>query len=288
VIRLVGRRPLTCRLVPLHAVYVSNLHRSLKDIALAHAWFADDDGSNIYPAVETVASMVGCDPKTIRHGRRVLEHLGILVQVEGSRATGGRGKATKYRIDYAVLAALKPGHPRPRIYEKKPGPPRPGIDRETRAPAPVIADENPGAQHHKGGRSTAERRALSTETRAPAPADPIDPTGTVRKQTGADAPARVEAGVIEPPPFKVYAAIATAALNESIREDKTDDIGNVTERFKVTCARQGLPYNAEVARKAVDAAIHARSKAAGDFLSAYRTVIQGRSSAAPVRREVCG
>lgn len=259
-----GRIP--CRLKALHAVYVSNLHRSLKDVALAHAWFADDDGANVWPAIDVIAAMVECDVKTIRHARRVLEHLNVLVPDDAVTLLGGRSKTRHYRFDFAALAAVKPGHPRPRFYCKKPGHPRPGL-----------TAENPGAGHQKPGRSAPETRAIGTETRAPAPADLNDPSGTIREQTVADAPAHGPVALV--PPFKVYAAIATRALDESLREDKTDDQGNVTERFKVLCVKQGLPYSGDISRRAVEAALAARSKAKGQFLSAYQSVLSGKKAA---------
>jgi hypothetical protein len=51
-------------------------------------------------------------------------------------------------------------------------------------------------------------------------------------------------------PFKIYAAIATKAL----AEEPTDDLGELAERFKRQCARQGLPYDAGITQKAIGAA----------------------------------
>lgn len=73
-------------------------------------------------------------------------------------------------------------------------------------------------------------------------------------------------------PFKVYAAIATKALNQSLREDETDELGNVTEWFKKFCAGQRLSYDGDIARKAIDAAVFARDKAKSEFISKLRTV----------------
>ena len=74
-----------------------------------------------------------------------------------------------------------------------------------------------------------------------------------RRSTGAIAPARSN-----PVDFKVYVAIASRALKESICEDGDDSIANVSERTKRLLAQQGIPYTGEIVRKAVDAAIAAR------------------------------
>lgn len=67
--------------------------------------------------------------------------------------------------------------------------------------------------------------------------------------------------------FKVYAAIATKALNASLREDRTDEVGNVMARFKDLCAHEHLlPYAGDIAQRAVDAAIFAKNKVARQFV----------------------
>jgi len=51
-------------------------------------------------------------------------------------------------------------------------------------------------------------------------------------------------------PFKVYAAIATQVLTDT----PTDDHGEHADRFKWACAEQGLPYDIEIAGRALRAA----------------------------------
>ena len=114
------------------------------------------------------------------------------------------------------------------------------------------------------------------ETRTPVSADPHEPTGTNNEQTDAGASERSPRE--NPPnaiPFKVYAAIATQALEKSLREDKTDAPSNVNELFKQACAQHRpdpLPYDGELVRKAVDAAIHARARAANTFTEQFRQI----------------
>jgi hypothetical protein len=274
---------------PTHAVYVSALPRSLRDILIAHCWFANDDGSNIWPSVRTIAWMVGVDEKTVRHARRVLEYLGVLVaEADGAK---GRGKTVYYRLNYEALAAVRPGQELPRFY-KKAGNQRPPFGGERRQPAPAFnSTEKAGAELQKAGRRTPESRALDAERRAldskrreraPAdPLDPLDPTGSRTEQTGAEAPELTTRGETETAadaaaaiPFSVYAAIATRALDESLREDRDESLGNVAERFKRLCADQRKPYDGEITRRAVAAAVTARDKARDQFTAQYRGVVQ--------------
>jgi hypothetical protein len=67
----------------------------------------------------------------------------------------------------------------------------------------------------------------------------------------------------------VYAAIASKALDESCRA-RDGSIGDTTERFKIACAKQGLPYDSGLAQRATDAAEHARQKAEQTFLDSFR------------------
>ena len=71
------------------------------------------------------------------------------------------------------------------------------------------------------------------------------------------------------PAFRVYAAIASAALQELAVERQPDELGTLTARFKQLCAKQGKPYDADIARRAVDAARHARDKAAANFKALF-------------------
>lgn len=59
-------------------------------------------------------------------------------------------------------------------------------------------------------------------------------------------------------PFRIYAAIAMKTITEA----PSQDLGDLAERFKTTCARQGVPYDATITTKAITAASAARAKRA--------------------------
>ena len=82
-------------------------------------------------------------------------------------------------------------------------------------------------------------------------------------------------------PFRVYVAIASEALAESLKVDKTDDTSTVSEIFKRACAqhRPPLPYDGELTRKAVEAARFSRDKAAGAFRAQLKAVAHRGSRA---------
>jgi uncharacterized protein YdaU (DUF1376 family) len=54
-----------------------------------------------------------------------------------------------------------------------------------------------------------------------------------------------------PVPFRVYAAIGALVR----RKASTEDVGELMEQFKGACAKQGVPYNSDWARKAIDVAL---------------------------------
>src|SRR5687767_9450938 len=91
----------------MHAVYTSNLAAPLRPLALALAWFADDDGRNIWPSVETLSCMLGHKERAVRDGLARLRELNVITAE--SHLTGGRRQSTLYRMNFEVLAALQPG-----------------------------------------------------------------------------------------------------------------------------------------------------------------------------------
>jgi hypothetical protein len=62
--------------------------------------------------------------------------------------------------------------------------------------------------------------------------------------------------------FALYCVIAEEALETSLREDQTDNLGNVAEVFKTLCARRHLAYDGELTTKALDAVLASREKKA--------------------------
>jgi hypothetical protein len=84
-------------------------------------------------------------------------------------------------------------------------------------------------------------------------------------------------------PFRVYAAIATAAI-AAAREDGDSREGNVREHFKRRCAVQGLPYDNSIVQRATEAALVAHHKQHFETLRA-RVLAAPRSSTSRLRRE---
>ena len=70
-----------------------NFDQGAKFVAVVYADHAWDDGTNAYPAVETVAGIIGCSGRTVQRHIRTLQRLGLLV----AYGKGPRGQ-TKYRF----------------------------------------------------------------------------------------------------------------------------------------------------------------------------------------------
>jgi hypothetical protein len=149
-------------------------------------------------------------------------------------------------------------------------------------PSPPYQQEtlskNTKPRQSRGQVEAAPQTGLSdTDTVRDAEIDPVrDP---VEDQDQPAAPVCSNAEEVDPDPnpaFKRYAAIASAVLQELAYDRKHDDLGTATEAFKRRCAKQGLPYDGDVARKAIDAAQHARDKKA----AALRALLEGRRHAA--------
>jgi hypothetical protein len=61
--------------------------------------------------------------------------------------------------------------------------------------------------------------------------------------------------------FGLYCVIAAEAREQSIREDHTEAVSNISEIFKTLCAKRGLAYSGDVGSKAI-AAVLAKAGAA--------------------------
>ncbi|MCA8026504.1 helix-turn-helix domain-containing protein [Burkholderia cepacia] len=70
-------------------------------LALALADHSHDDGTHIYPSVETLASKTRQSPRAVQYQLRRMEQSGWLILV--SEAKGGRGKCREYRINPAWI-----------------------------------------------------------------------------------------------------------------------------------------------------------------------------------------
>ena len=89
------------------AVFESALKPHLRLTALALANFAADDGTSIYPSVQTLAKMAGKGPRSIKSDLRALRDLGVLVPDDNLR--GGRRRTTRYSMNLSALRTCGPG-----------------------------------------------------------------------------------------------------------------------------------------------------------------------------------
>jgi biotin operon repressor len=80
-------------------------------VLLVLADHARDDGSKVYPTIESIAWKLGLTRRPVQKAMAWLRQKGVLIVV--SNGQGGRGFATEYRIDLAVLPA-KPAERRRR------------------------------------------------------------------------------------------------------------------------------------------------------------------------------
>jgi len=71
-------------------------------VLLVLADFARDDGSKVFPSIETIAYKVGLHRRQTRYILQRLRDRGVLVVTREGR---GRGRTTHYRIN---IEALKP------------------------------------------------------------------------------------------------------------------------------------------------------------------------------------
>lgn len=77
-------------------VWQSNLSSHLKPLAAAMADIANDDGTSIYPSVAYLAWLLGKGERSVQYGLDELKGLGVIEAV--AYESGGRGKATEYRL----------------------------------------------------------------------------------------------------------------------------------------------------------------------------------------------
>lgn len=82
-------------------------------LCLALADYADDDGTRIFPSVQTLGKKIRRSARTVQRNLRRLESEGLIKAVRYKR--GGRGKAREYRL---VLSRLDV--PAPQQSEQKP------------------------------------------------------------------------------------------------------------------------------------------------------------------------
>lgn len=165
------------------------LPTTAKFVLLRLADFANDKGSSIYPALETVAEDCCLSVRAVRQAFRFLEDTGILRLIEASR--GGRGRTSRYAIDMIKVATLAQGGP---------GPLRNGHDLNPE-PAAGYATENPepaagfgAAENPAGDAGFSVNPASGSLNPAPDAANPLESEVSEASASGQ------EAVPPEPPP----------------------------------------------------------------------------------------
>jgi hypothetical protein len=68
----------------------------------------------------------------------------------------------------------------------------------------------------------------------------------------------------------VYKAIAQRAVSDSLKTDKSDDLGNIVEWFRRHCATARIPYDGDISRRACEAAVVAREQARARLAASMR------------------
>ena len=81
------------------AVLQSTIRPDLRFLAMVLALYADDDGTNIFPALKTLADNLGTTESSVKRKRRALVDAGVLTKDGG----GFRGRTARYRFNLARL-----------------------------------------------------------------------------------------------------------------------------------------------------------------------------------------
>lgn len=131
-----------------------------KLVLLRLADFADDQGFNIYPAVQTVADDCGVGARAVQLTLKKLVGVGILVIINQG---GGRGRATEYAIDMDLIRQLKAAPPTAQRYSN--GHDRSHAKGENPEPSAPFASVNPALDD------------INPEPRSPHPLLPVKEEG---------------------------------------------------------------------------------------------------------------
>jgi hypothetical protein len=239
-------------------------------VLLALGWHARDDGSNAWPAVSTLCQKTSLSRRGVQRILSGLTERGML-RVEAAAPR----RSVRYGINLAAFDCATSAQSEP-------------LDCATSAQStPSVLDDCATSAPHRA--VSAQNCATSAPHRATSAPDPsFNRSLTVLEiRTGADARSigaeeaedKTEEKTEEPPrrdalisdiPFRVYASIATRAITESLREDRSDDLENIDARFQRLCAEQGKPCDLDITRRAVDAAWVSREKEKQRFLKTFR------------------
>jgi hypothetical protein len=258
-------------------VYKSKIERAYRFLAVTLAFYADENGENVYPGAARLATHLGLSEMRVRHG------LLALVRRRVIQEDGFHGHTRRFRFDLEQLARYDPAQARrgdtgdavgvtPVTREAQPCCRQQGYTGESGVETLLPAATNPAA---------GDRQPCYPQPRTllPAAGTDLQDLQDLQDLTGADAPDDADevrddgtersAAV----PFQVYAAIAVQAIDASQRGDHSSEYANYSEWFKRLCAQQQLPYDSDIGRRAIDAALTSRDRARTEFqakLTAYR------------------
>lgn len=135
------------------------------NLLLAMADFANDDGGDVFPGIELLATKPRASVRTTQICLRELERSGVIEQVV--RSAGGRGRVTEYRIDLETVQKLQGLH----------------------------EAENPDCRWCEARRRSAEKRAQFRAQRVQAAAE----KGAGKNVKGADSRSPIEDNLLHPP-----------------------------------------------------------------------------------------
>ena len=292
------------------AIHASQLDPWLRHLAQTLAFYADEHGANIRPGLRTIAQAMGVTERAVRYGLQALIARHILIPA-------GRYRRLRcYRLDYARLAIYQPqAKPNPGkfTYQQQPRP-RPAtkevgfLCQEPRHRQSAVNDIGDMPSGHRRYAVSpiliSDLNDLNKNTGQCAPTPESSPV----LEPGADAPVvpqpepeerreepNEEAPIAEPEPdpvfqstpaFAVYRGLATDALQLACLE-RDDRPGNVAEHLKRLCAKQSLPYDVAIIRKAVDVAFVLRQKRAAATWAAAKATLGPHRDIAKVVAEAC-
>jgi hypothetical protein len=211
---------------------------------------AGPDGCGAFPSVPTIAKACKASDRAVQLALRKLQREGY---ISGTPSAGGRRRSTSYDVNVSRLRRIAQF----------------GINGESVSPLKAGEGEGNSPFEPGNGEGDSPQGCNSFTDNGEAGSPDLVPRIVDQEEVHRrGAPAKSPAETEEPkdrPPFKVYAAIATKALERSLREDRDDSISNVTEHFKLACSRERLPYDGETTRKAVEAALCARDSKRREF-----------------------
>ena len=279
------------------AVYDSHLETPLRLLALTLADICpNDEGTEIWPGIPLLMTKLRSSARAVHRGLSALLARQVLAR------DGYHGRTRRYRFNFERLAAYRPPPPTVRTQlrqRRRTSGPATSATHGRRHPDDIChprqtSEESTSATYGRSpvastlssvvGTSAAGGTVLCHSwqgTLPPASLDPLE-QNEQEEPTGADAPAPftlTSDDARSRPAFKVYAAIATVALNDAVAE-RDDSLSNITEGMKRRCAAQHIRYDADIVRKAIDAAMCARRRARDQFF-------ETRPSNSGSRRQTC-